>query len=282
MEMSFSKMNGLGNDFVILDARAGGKTPSAATIAAMADRRHGVGFDQMILLEPARGDEDVYMRIFNSDGSEVEACGNASRCVGKMVLDETGQETATIATVAASIKARAAEGGLYTVDMGKPRLGWEEIPLAREMDTRSLDLDIGPAGDPVLSKPGAVNMGNPHCVFFVDRVPTDDITAFGPLIERHELFPKRTNVEFAEVRGPHNIRLRVWERGTGVTLACGSGACATAVAAHRRGLTSRKVTIELDGGPLQIEWQDGTDHVLMTGPVAVNFTGTLDLSAFGD
>ncbi len=280
--MSFSKMNGLGNDFVILDARAGGKAPSAATIAAMADRRFGVGFDQLILLEPARGDEDVYMRIFNSDGSEVEACGNASRCVGKMVLDETGRDEATIATVAASIKARAAEGGLYTVDMGKPRLGWDEIPLAREMDTRSLDLNIGPAGDPVLSKPGAVNMGNPHCVFFVDRVPTEDIEAFGPLIERHELFPQRTNVEFAEVRGPHNIRLRVWERGTGVTRACGSGACATAVAAHRRGLTSRKVTIELDGGPLQIEWQDGTDHVLMTGPVATNFTGTLDLAAFGD
>ncbi len=280
--MPFSKMNGLGNDFVVLDARAGGGAPSAAAIAAMSDRRQGIGFDQLILLEPPRGSEDVYMRIFNSDGSEVEACGNASRCIGKMLIDEKGIEQATIATVAGAIGARASAGGLYTVDMGKPRLGWEDIPLSTEMDTRSLDLSIGPAGDPVLSKPGAVNMGNPHCVFFVDRVPTNDIEAFGPLIEHHELFPARTNVEFAEVQGPHKIRLRVWERGTGVTRACGSGACATAVAAHRRGLTARNVTIELDGGELQVEWQEGTDHVLMTGPAATNFTGTLDLSAFGD
>lgn len=282
MTLPFYKMNGLGNDFVIIDTRDGGKVPSSAAISRMADRRLGVGFDQFIVLEPAPAGADVFMRIYNGDGTEAEACGNASRCVGCMIMKETGKDEVTIATVAGNLTARAAGDGLFTVNMGKPRLAWDQIPLAREMDTRTLDLTVGPADEPVLSEPGAVSMGNPHCVFFVDRVPTNDIESFGPLIEHHKLFPARTNVEFAEILGPHDIRLRVWERGTGVTRACGSGACATAVAAHRRGLTSRSVNIELDGGTLHIEWDEATDHVLMTGPVATNFKGTLDLAAFGD
>jgi len=275
-------MNGLGNDFVVIDARAGAAAPEPAVIQKLANRRFGIGFDQLIVVEPGKGDADIFMRIFNGDGTEAEACGNASRCVGKMVLDETGKPEAVIETVAGLLRVRPAADGLITADMGEPSLEWGQIPLASEMDTRNLDLKVGPEHEPVLSEPGAVNMGNPHCVFFVDRAPGNDIEAFGPLIENHELFPQRTNVGFAEVQGPHAIRLRVWERGTGVTLACGSGACAAAVAANRRGLTSRQVDIELDGGTLHIEWDKDTNHVLMTGPAETNYTGTLDLTHFAE
>ena len=280
MKLPFFKMNGLGNDFVVIDARDGAAAPTPRQIEKLANRRFGVGFDQLIVMEPGRGEADIFMRIFNGDGGEAEACGNATRCVGRMILTETGKDEAAIETVAGMLRARAAEDGLMTADMGEPRLEWDEIPLAREMDTRTLDLTIGPEGEPVLSRPGAVNMGNPHCVFFVRRAPTEDINAFGPLIEHHELFPQRTNVEFAEVLSRDSIRLRVWERGTGVTLACGSGACATAVAAHRRGMTDRSVDIELDGGTLHIDWDEATNHVLMTGPAELNFKGELDLSQF--
>lgn len=280
MTLPFFKMNGLGNDFVVIDVRSGTAVPTPAQIEKLANRRFGIGFDQLIVVEPGRGEADIFMRIFNGDGGEAEACGNATRCVGRMILNETGKDEAAIETVAGLLRVHAAENGLVTADMGEPRLKWDEIPLAREMDTRSLDLTIGPEEEPVLSHPSAVNMGNPHCVFFVRRAPTEDIKAFGPLIEKHELFPKRTNVEFAEVTSRHSIRLRVWERGTGVTLACGSGACATAVAAHRRGLTDRAVDIELDGGTLHVNWDEATNHVLMTGPAELNFKGALDLAQY--
>jgi len=282
MTLPFIKMNGLGNDFVVIDARSGAKAPAPSVIQKLANRRFGIGFDQLIVVEPGKDEADIFMRIFNGDGSEAEACGNASRCVGKMVLDETGKPEAVIETVAGLLRVRRAADDLITVDMGEPGLEWAQIPLAREMDTRNLDLKVGPEDEPVLSEPGAVNIGNPHCVFFVDRAPGNDIEAFGPLIENNELFPARTNVEFAEIQDPRTIRLRVWERGTGVTLACGSGACATAVAANRRGLTGREVDIVLDGGTLHIEWNKDTNHVLMTGPAETNYAGTLDLTRFAD
>ncbi len=281
MTLPFLKMNGLGNDFVVIDTRGGGDAPAPAVIARLANRRFGIGFDQLIVVEPPRDGADIYMRIFNGDGGEAEACGNATRCVGRMVFEETGKGEAIVETVAGKLHVWPAAEGLVTADMGPPRLEWHEIPLAREMDTRALDLTVGPEDEPVLSKPGAVNMGNPHCVFFVRRAPTKDIESFGPLIENHELFPERANVGFAEVQGRHAIRLRVWERGTGVTLACGSGACAAAVAAHRRGHTDRAVDIELDGGTLHIDWREDTGRVHMTGPADLNYEGTLDLSRFG-
>jgi len=281
MTLPFLKMNGLGNDFVVLDTRGGGHAPAPSVIQKLANRRFGIGFDQLIVVEPARDGADIYMRIFNGDGTEAEACGNATRCVGRMVFEEAGKGEAVIETVAGKLHVWPAANGLVTADMGEPRLKWDEIPLSREMDTRALDLTVGPEDEPVLSKPGAVNMGNPHCVFFVRRAPTKDIESFGPLIENHELFPERTNVGFAEIQGRHAIRLRVWERGTGVTLACGSGACAAAVAAHRRGHTDRKVDVELDGGTLHVEWREDTSHVLMTGPADLNYEGQLDLKHFG-
>jgi diaminopimelate epimerase len=280
MTVPFLKMNGLGNDFVVLDTRGGGHAPAPATIQKLANRRFGIGFDQLIVIEPGRPGADIYMRIFNPDGSEAGACGNATRCVGRMVFEETGKGEAVVETVAGKLHVWPAADGLVTADMGEPRLKWDEIPLAREMDTRALDLTVGPEDEPVLSKPGAVNMGNPHCVFFVRRAPTKDIESFGPLIENHALFPEKTNVGFAEIQGRHAIRLRVWERGTGVTLACGSGACAAAVAAHRRGHTDRAVDVELDGGTLHIDWREDTNHVHMTGPADLNYEGTLDLAHF--
>jgi len=281
MTLPFLKMNGLGNDFVVIDTRGGGHAPTPAAIQKLANRRFGIGFDQLIVVEPPRKAADIHMRIFNGDGTEAEACGNATRCVGRMIFEETGRDKAVIETVAGKLHVWPAANGLVTADMGEPRLKWDQIPLAREMDTRALDLTVGPEDEPVLSKPGAVNMGNPHCVFFVRRAPSKDIESFGPLIENHALFPERTNVGFAEIQGRHAIRLRVWERGTGVTLACGSGACAAAVAAHRRGHTDRAVDVELDGGTLHIDWREDTNHVHMTGPAETNYQGTLDLAHFG-
>ncbi len=282
MNLPFLKMNGLGNDFVVIDTRSGSHAPAPAIIQRLTNRRFGIGFDQLIVIEPGREASDIFMRIFNGDGSEAEACGNASRCVGKMLIEETGKAEVVIETVAGHLRVWTAAGGLIAADMGEPQLEWDKIPLAREMDTRKLDLTVGPEDEPVLFDPAAVNMGNPHCVFFVRRAPARDIESFGPLIETHDLFPERTNVGFAEIQGRRAIRLRVWERGTGVTLACGSGACAAAVAAHRRGHTDRAVDIELDGGTLHIDWREDTNHVHMTGPAETNFVGTLDLNQFAD
>jgi diaminopimelate epimerase len=269
--ISFTKMHGLGNDFVVLDLRDGVPAPDADAARTIADRRRGIGCDQLILIEPAdMAGADARLRFLNADGSEAGACGNGTRCVASRLLKETGADRLVLQTLAGRLEAVPAGGGLYTVDMGAPNLDWPAIPLAEQSDTLHLPIALGPLEDPA-----AVNMGNPHCVFFVDDAEDIELATFGPQIEHHPLFPERTNVEVATVVDRGRIRLRVWERGAGITLACGSGACATAVAAARRGLTDRRVELMMDGGSLSAEWRDD-DHVLLTGPVATSFTGVLE------
>lgn len=286
--MPFIKMHGLGNDFAVIDRRPGpvpGAAPNsangaaalpeigAAAARAIADRRTGVGCDQIILIEPPKSTlADVFMRIRNADGGEVEACGNGARCVAALLMAETGRPHVVIETVVGLLDAEAASDGRVAVDMGEVRLDWREIPLAKPMDTLHLDLTLGPLADPV-----AVNVGNPHVVFFVPDAEAVDIARLGPALERHPLFPDRVNVEVASLIAPDRIRMRVWERGVGITQACGTGACATLVAAARRKLAGRRATILLDGGELGIEWLPD-DHVRMTGPATVSFTGRLDAS----
>jgi diaminopimelate epimerase len=269
MGIPFRKMHGLGNDFVVLDARTRPIRLGAVEAAAIADRKTGVGCDQLILLKaPANARADIAMHIFNADGSEPGACGNAARCIARLALDETGRRQIVIETPSGLIEGEAA-GDLVSVDMGKARLDWREIPLAQEMDTLSLPVSLGD-----LKAPTATSMGNPHATFFVadaDAVPLGEL---GPVLEHHPLFPDRVNVGVAEMRGRAAMRLRVWERGAGITRACGTGACAATVAAVRRGLADRKVEVVLDGGRLTIEYRtDGS--VMMTGPVATSFTGEL-------
>ena len=267
----FVKMHGLGNDFVVLDLRGGLAAPGADAARLIADRRRGIGCDQLILIEPPEmAGADVRLRFLNSDGSESGACGNGTRCVASRLMAETGADRLVIQTLAGRLEAAPAPGGLFTVDMGAAHLDWRDIPLAEECDTLHLPIASGPLEDPA-----AVNMGNPHCVFFVEDAEDIELAVFGPQIEHHPLFPERTNVEVATVIDRGRIRLRVWERGAGITLACGSGACATAVAAVRRGLADRRVELIMDGGSLTAEWRDG-GHVLLTGPVATSFTGMLE------
>ncbi|MDF1855410.1 diaminopimelate epimerase [Pseudooceanicola sp.] len=260
--LSFLKMHGLGNDFVIIDSRGRAAVTNAALARALGDRHRGVGFDQLAEIRDGT-DSDIALDFWNSDGSRAEACGNATRCVAGLVMQETGAEAISIRTVRGLLSARL-EAGAVSVNMGPPELAWDEIPLAHEMDTLHLPLE----GDPV-----GVGMGNPHCVFFVADAGAVDPAVRGPSVEHDPLFPERTNVEFAEVRARDEIRMRVWERGTGITLACGSGACATAVAAARRGLTERRVRMELDGGWLVLDWR--ADGVWMTGPTALVFAAEL-------
>ncbi len=264
--MHIFHMNGCGNRFVVFDGRARPWRKTAEEIRQIAHPNGKQAFDQIIGME-STPNGDVFMRIWNADGSQVSACGNATRCVGWLVQRETGQEEILIETEAGLLTARAAGDDMITVDMGEPRLDWEEIPLAEKMDTRFVDIKIGPMDNPVLSRPSCVNMGNPHAVFFVGDVNAYDIPAVGPLAEWHPLFPEGVNVGFAQVVDRQTIRLRVWERGAGLTLACGTGACAAAVAAARLGRTERKVKMILDGGELHIEWRESDNHVLMTGPV---------------
>jgi diaminopimelate epimerase len=269
----FRKMNGLGNDFVVLDARKHPLALKAAQIAAIADRSRGIGCDQVIALEPSDF-ADVFMRIWNADGGEVGACGNAARCVAALLVAERGLPHVSIETESGMLAATVAKDGRVTIDMGVPRFTWNEIPLSQPFDdTRSIDLpSIGDAG---LSKPSVVNVGNPHCIFFVDDVEAHDLVRFGPLLEHHPLFPERANISLAQVTGPNALRLRTWERGAGLTRACGTAACAAAVAAVRRGLTGREVRVTLRGGDLVIGWREGDDHILMTGPFALDYQGTL-------
>ena len=268
--MRYLKMNGCGNDFVIIDARSRGALPlSTAQARAIADRKTGVGCDQVIAVERSiRG--DAYMRIWNADGGMVDACGNATRCVAWMLMEEGGAASRRIETGAGMLYAERRGEGRICVDMGSPLLRWEEIPIARAMDTMRLDYSVGG-----LEGPGAVNMGNPHVAFFVDDVSAVAIDALGPQVETDPLFPKGVNVGFAEVRAPEQIRLRVWERGAGLTKACGTGACAAVVAAHRQGRAARTVEVLVDGGALEIEWRAGDDRVLMTGPVELESAGEL-------
>ncbi len=275
----FIKMHGLGNDFVVIDARARALSLGEAEARAIADRRTGVGCDQVIVIEPSAR-ADAFMRIRNADGGEVSACGNGARCVGAILMAESGAGQALIETRAGLQIARRAGDGLVSVDMGAPALGWQEIPLARAMDTLHLELEIGPASAPVLADPVAVNMGNPHVIFLVADAEAIDLATIGPMIETHPLFPERANVSVATVTAPDLIRLRVWERGTGVTSACGTAACAALVAAHRRELCARSARVVLEGGSLAVSWGED-DHVTMTGPVATSFVGTLEPGLLG-
>jgi len=270
-KIPFLKMHGLGNDFVVLDGRCEAIAVDAAGARALADRRTGIGCDQVILLEaPRHPDAQVLMRIHNPDGSEAEACGNAARCVADLVRRETGDPNVRIETIAGLLEAEAGPDGRIAVDMGPVRTDWREIPLALAMETENVDLTFGP-----LSEPVCTNIGNPHATFFVADAEAIDLAALGPVLEHHPLFPQRANIGVAAMRGYENIRLRVWERGAGITRACGSGACAALVAAHRRGLAERQAAVVLDGGVLDIAWrEDG--HVLMTGPVALSFEGSFD------
>ena len=264
-------MHGLGNDFVVLDARSLPLSIGPAEARAICDRRHGVGCDQLITLEPPRnGRAEAFMRIHNPDGGEAEACGNAARCVARLLMEEMAVDRIALETVAGVLEARAAGEARVTVDMGPVRLDWREIPLAGACDTAHLPLARGPLEDPV-----GVNIGNPHAVFLVDDVEAIDIETLGPLLENDPLFPERANIEVVQVLDPRRLRMRVWERGAGLTCACGSGACAAVVAAHRRGLGERRATVVLDGGELEIEWRaDG--RVLMTGPATVSFRGRIE------
>ena len=274
MSRPFLKMNGLGNDFVVVEARSQPFAPTVAETRAIADRVDGIGCDQLIAIE-ASPNADAFMRIWNADGGAVEQCGNAARCVGWLLMEATGRDSARLDTPAGLVTVERAGATAVTVDMGKPGLDWRDIPLEEAMDTRGIELQVGPIDAPVLHTPGCVSMGNPHVVFFVPDAAAAPVREVGPMIEHHHLFPERTNVGFAEVVGRDRIRLRVWERGVGETRACGTGACAALVAAHRRGLVDRKATIEALGGELIVEWRESDGHVLMTGPVAVEFTGTL-------
>jgi len=274
MSVAFYKMNGLGNDFVVLDARARKLALGAETARRIGDRHRGVGFDQLLVIEPANGKGDFGLRIWNPDGSETGACGNGTRCVADLLLSETKKASLTLATLGGLLQCTREADGRVTVDMGEPKLDWQDIPLAERMDTRTLDIKVGPIDKPVLSLPSAVNMGNPHCIFFVDNADAHDLAKVGPMLEYHPLFPERANISLAQVKSKSEIRLRVWERGTGQTLACGSAACAATVAAARRRLTDRNVTIVLDGGALDITWRED-NHVLMTGPTELNYTGEL-------
>ncbi|APZ53320.1 diaminopimelate epimerase [Salipiger abyssi] len=258
--LPFMKMHGLGNDFVVLDGRARNIEVTPALARAIADRHRGVGFDQLALIE--RGEGDARLTFYNADGSTAGACGNATRCIARFLMDETGRARLELVTERGTLLAEDAGNGLTSVNMGQPQLRWDEIPLAREMDTLEL---------PIEGAPTATGMGNPHCTFFVEDAEAVDLDAFGPGHEHHPLYPERTNVQVASLIGPDHLRMRVWERGVGVTLASGSSSCATAVAAARRGLTGRKVTVELDGGTLQIDWSE--DGVWMTGGTAHVFDG---------
>ncbi|MDN3568068.1 diaminopimelate epimerase [Paeniroseomonas aquatica] len=271
----FHKMHGLGNDFVVLDNRAGTLAVGAARAAALADRRTGIGCDQLILLERPTEGADVVMRIRNPDGSEAGACGNATRCIASLIAAEGGRDRVVVRTIAGDLPAEALPGGLWRVDMGPARLGWQEVPLAAEMDTLHLPLGRG-----VLMDPAACSMGNPHATFFVPDLDAVPLATLGPSLETDPLFPQRANIGVVQVLTPGHIRLAVWERGAGLTLACGSGACAALVNAARRGLTGRRATVSLPGGDLGIEWRETDGHVLMTGPVATAFTGMLDLDAY--
>jgi diaminopimelate epimerase len=269
----FTKMHGLGNDFVIIDRRTRPVAMSRDQIRLIADRRAGVGCDQLVLLDrPGHPRAQARMRIFNADASEVAACGNATRCVAALLMREFDADEAGIETAAGLLIATSRGAERITVDLGRPATGWREIPLAHQADTLRLDIAEGPLRDPV-----AVSVGNPHAVFFVDDVERIPLADLGPIIERHPLFPEGTNVEAVEVLDRGRLRVRVWERGVGITPACGTGACAAAVAACRRALGHRSVSVLMDGGTIEVEWRDD-DHVVMTGPVAVSFRGVLEPS----
>ena len=271
---AFLKMHGLGNDFVVFDGRKSGIPLEPALARAVADRRLGIGCDQVIVMEPSKNGAEIAMRILNADGGEVESCGNAARCVARLLMEEKDTSSVKIDTAGGPLVCTDAGRGLVTVDIGAPRFDWKDIPLAHAVDTNGFDIAV----DGAQFKASAANVGNPHCILFVDDAEKARVAELGPKLEHHPLFPARANIEFVSVLSPDRLRMRVWERGVGVTRACGTGACATAVAAHRRGLAGRNVDIVLDGGVLAIQWRAGDDHILMTGPSSLSFAGEVDLA----
>ena len=260
--LPFMKMHGLGNDFVVLDARDRSYEVTPELAKALGDRHKGVGFDQLAIIETQ--DSVTHLTFYNSDGSLSAACGNATRCIARYLMDETGQTKLDLITERGKLQAVDLGNGLTSVNMGQPQLGWQDIPLSEAMDTLELPID---------GSPTATGMGNPHCTFFVTNLDAVDVPALGKAQEHHPLFPERTNVQVVQVVGDNHLRMRVWERGVGMTLASGSSSCAVAVAAARRGLTARAVTIDLDGGTLQVDWRD--DGVWMSGATMHVFNGTL-------
>ena len=276
----FLKMHGLGNDFAVFDARKASLVLDTAQVRAIADRRRGIGCDTVVVIENDKSGADAFLRFYDADGSEAEACGNASRCIAKLLIEETGKPVVRIGTKGGLLECRRA-GDFITVDYGPPQLDWREIPMAQAVDTVSFALPVDNFSDQALQNVSALATGNPHLVLFVEKAEDAPVASLGPAIERHPWFPARTNVEFVERRSENALRMRVWERGVGITEACGTGALASVVAAHRRGLTGRKVQVELDGGILDIEWREEDDHVLMTGPASLSFEGDVDLVKLG-
>lgn len=279
---SFAKMNGIGNEIVVVDLRdsAGTVTPGEARAVASPA---GVPYDQLMVLHPPRVQgTSAFIRIYNNDGSEAAACGNGMRCVARQVFEETGKTALTFETRAGLLNCwQGPSPDLYTVDMGVPKFGWQDIPLAEEFrDTRYIELQIGPIDAPILHSPSVVSMGNPHAIFWVDDIEAYDLERFGPLLENHPIFPDRANITLAHIVDREHIVMRTWERGAGLTKACGSAACATAVAAARLKRTERTVHMTLPGGELTIEWRAQDDHVLMTGPAAFEFEGRFDPALF--
>ena len=269
----FRKMHGLGNDFVVFDGRERSIVLTPEKARRIADRHFGIGCDTLVLIAPGSATADARLVFHNADGAEVESCGNATRCIGRLLMDERGLSRVKLDTRGGLLTCEDAGQGLVLADMGPPGLYWNEVPLAEETNTEKFTLTV----DGTALTASAASMGNPHCILFVDDADKAPVTSLGPRIETHKLFPERVNVEFAQVKDREHIRMRVWERGVGVTLACGTGACATVVAAVRRGLTERKVSVELDGGTLLVDWRESVGHVLMTGPAKTVFTGELDL-----
>jgi diaminopimelate epimerase len=267
--LPFRKMHGLGNDFVVLDARPRPLDLTPEAIRRIGDRHRGVGFDQLVVIEPARNGGDARVSFYNPDGGEAGACGNGTRCAARLLLDELGRDRLVLESAPGPLPVERLADGRVRVAMSVPRFGWRDIPLAVPCDTLSLPLDRPP-----LPRPVAVSMGNPHAVFFVDDVRALDVAALGAELEVHGMFPKRANIGFAQMHGRRVMRLRVFERGAGLTLACGSGACAAVVAAVRRGLAGPAVRVFVDGGELLIEWP-GEGPVLMTGPATLSFEGVL-------
>ena len=279
---SFVKMNGIGNEIVVVDLRlnAAAIAPEEARAAAKAEG--GAPYDQLMALYPPRTPgTDAFIRIYNNDGSESGACGNGIRCVADLIAKESGKSALTFETTAGILNCWKGTDGMFTVDMGPPRFKWNEIPLAEEFrDTRAIELQIGPIEKPVLHSPSVVNMGNPHAIFWVDDVGAYNLHKFGPLLENHPIFPERANITLAQILSRDHIVIRTWERGAGLTKACGSAACAAAVAAARLKRTERKVKVTLPGGNLTIDWRKSDDHVLMTGPVEFEFAGKFDPALF--
>jgi diaminopimelate epimerase len=275
--VEFARMNGLGNEIIVADMR--GRADRIAPAAAIAlNGDPAMKFDQIMAIhDPRTGGTDNYVSIINSDGSPAQACGNGMRCVVQALAAETGRKDFLFETVAGILDAHEHADGLISVDMGKPRFGWQEIPLAEEFrDTRMIELQVGPIDAPVLHSPSVVSMGNPHAIFWVENdVWSYALDRFGPLLENHPIFPERANISIAQVTAPDAMTIRTWERGAGLTRACGSAACAAAVCGARTRRTGRTVTVTVPGGPLEIEWRDN-DHVVMTGPAEWEFSGTLD------